>query len=64
MRAILFVVLCSEAACASGQKTAAETAYTADLLMCVEEAGTRAEAEACRKRVQKQWGVAKDAGGE
>ena len=50
-------------ACASAAKVAAEDAYKAQLLACVEQAKTRAAALACHDRVQAEWGLA-DAGGD
>lgn len=38
--------------------TAAESAYTADLLRCVDEARTLAESRKCREGVDAKWGVA------
>lgn len=47
--------------CASRQPTAeqaaAEGAYGAALLKCVDDATTLAESKACRARVDAQWGV-------
>lgn len=37
--------------------TAAESAYTADLLRCVDDARTLAESRACRQRVDATWGI-------
>jgi hypothetical protein len=36
---------------------AAEGAYGAELLACVERANTLAESKACRAEVDKRWGV-------
>lgn len=38
-------------------KSAAEAAYGAELLRCVDKAETRAEAEECRADVETRWGV-------
>jgi hypothetical protein len=37
--------------------TAAESAYTADLLRCVDKAATLAESRACREVVDAKWGI-------
>ncbi len=37
--------------------TAAESAYTADLLRCVDESSTLAESRACREKVDAKWGI-------
>jgi hypothetical protein len=37
--------------------TAAESAYTAALVRCVDDAKTLAESRACRQRVDAQWGI-------
>ncbi len=56
-------------ACAStsqAEANAAEGAYTAALLRCVDQAKTLQESRACRKKVNADWGitetVTKDAG--
>ena len=36
---------------------AAESAYTASLLRCVDKAETADEAHACRAKVDKDWGI-------
>ena len=38
-------------------QAAAEGAYTAALLRCVDDARTLAESRACRARVNAEWGV-------
>lgn len=43
--------------CAAPAKTAAESAYGASLLRCVDEAKTLAESKACRAAVDARWGV-------
>lgn len=49
------------AGCTAPAKAAAETAYGASLLRCVDQAATLAESKACRARVDAAWGV--DGGG-
>lgn len=39
------------------QQAAAEGAYTADLVACVEQANTLAESKACRAETNRRWGV-------
>lgn len=63
--ALLFVLrLCS--GCKSPEQagaTAAESAYGAQLLRCVDQATTLEESRACRKRVNLEWGIVeKEAG--
>jgi hypothetical protein len=41
----------------SPKQLAAEGAYTADLVACVEEAKTLAESKACRAEVNRRWGI-------
>lgn len=48
---------CSQAKPPTVQQAAAEGAYTAELVACVEEAKTLAESKACRAEVNKRWGV-------
>lgn len=54
--AVLFVARVA-AGCSGPAKTAAETAYGASLLRCVDEARTLAESKACRAAVDARWGV-------
>lgn len=57
MRALVLVVL---VACSSAPKptnTAAEAAYSAELLRCVDQAKTLADSKACRKKVNEAWGI-------
>ncbi len=44
------------AGCSAGH-VAAESAYGADLLRCVDKATTLAESKACRRAVDVRWGV-------
>jgi hypothetical protein len=44
--------------------TVSEAAYLAEELRCVDDAGTRAQADACRAEVRKRWDAAKDGGKE
>jgi hypothetical protein len=37
--------------------TAAESAYTAELLRCVDDSETLSESRACRARVNEHWGI-------
>lgn len=37
--------------------SAAESAYTGQLLRCVDQATSLAESRACRQRVDKEWGI-------
>ncbi len=46
---------------ASAQQAAAEGAYGAALLRCVDEAETLAESKACRARVDEAWGITQTA---
>lgn len=41
---------------------AAEAAYTAEQLACVDKSETREASRACRAEVDKRWGVPRDAG--
>lgn len=46
-----------------GAATAAEGAYTAALLRCVDQAKTLSDSHACRQKVDSEWGVTeKEAG--
>jgi hypothetical protein len=58
----LTLVLLMLSSCGSS-KPAAETAYTAELLQCVDKAKTATEAETCRKGVNAKWNLV-DAGGQ
>lgn len=59
--ALLFLASLAAAifGCASG---GAEAAYTGALVRCVERSATLAESKACRREVDRQWGL--DAGGD
>lgn len=68
---VLFAIGCVVAHCVGcgptqAAKDAAETAYTAELLRCVDTASTLEESRTCRKGVNARWGVvetvAKDGG--
>lgn len=62
----LFAIGCCTTHC-SGCKpaqlgaTAAESAYTGELLRCVDNASTLAESRACRDDVNKRWGIVETA---
>lgn len=45
------------AGCKSPGAAAAESAYTLDLLRCVDNATTLAESHACRGKVDAQWSI-------
>ncbi len=59
LRYAFVFVLGNVSACrpASVSATAAESAYTGDLLRCVDEATTLAESRACRERVNAKWSI-------
>jgi hypothetical protein len=56
----LFALLCLVTKCSPRQlgATAAESAYTAELLRCIDESATREEAQGCRHAVNLAWGIA------
>ncbi len=54
MRAAVLLLL---AACASAPSTAVESAYTAELLRCVDKAKTIQESHACRQSVDAAFSV-------
>lgn len=57
------VVMLGAAWCVEGcvaAKPAAETAYLAEQILCIDEAETKAAADACRNAVKAKW--AKDGG--
>ncbi|MBX3202324.1 MAG: hypothetical protein KF894_29620 [Labilithrix sp.] len=61
---LAFAGIVGHASCtppASAQQAAAEAAYGAALLRCVDEAGTLAESKACRARVDAEWGITQTA---
>jgi hypothetical protein len=61
------IVVFASIGCGPSQaaKDATATAYTAELLACVQDAGTRAEADACRQNVNTRYGVVSlDAGSD
>jgi hypothetical protein len=41
----------------TAQQAAAEAAYGAALVLCVEQANTLAESKACRAEVNRKWGI-------
>lgn len=47
--------------CASPAAAAAEAAYTADHLRCVDKAATREESRACRADVDRRYGIVQTA---
>lgn len=51
------VVACNPPAQYQTAQVAAESAYTADLLRCVDQSATLAESKACRELVDARWGV-------
>jgi len=53
-------MLCLAEACSSQQTkaAAAEAAFTTELLRCVDMAKTLEESKACRREVNRKWGVA------
>lgn len=51
------LVACSNCADAKPAPIAAESAYTAELLRCVDKATTLAESKSCRKNVDSAFGV-------
>jgi hypothetical protein len=55
----LYVVLvaCASSPAPSAAQVAAEGAYGAALLKCVDDATTLAESKACRAKVNEAWGV-------
>lgn len=60
IRYLIGAALCS--ACHStpqptAAQVAAEGAYTAELVACVEQAKTLAESKECRAEVNKRWGI-------
>ncbi|MCW5834507.1 MAG: hypothetical protein KIS78_19050 [Labilithrix sp.] len=61
---LAFAGIIGHASCttpATAQQAAAEGAYGAALLRCVDEAETLAESKACRARVDEQWGITQTA---
>jgi len=48
---------CNPSAQYQAAQVAAESAYTADLLRCVDQSATLAESKACRELVDARWGV-------
>ncbi len=59
----LFALGCIAGHCAAcsgpsqAAATAAESAYTAELLRCVDTAKTLAESRSCRQSVDARWGI-------
>ena len=51
------VLACTPQAQYETAQRAAEAAYTADLLRCVDQSATLAESKACRELVDAKWGV-------
>ena len=60
LASLVFIVGCSDCA-GKAVPVATETAYTAELLRCVDKATTLAESKACRAHVDEVFGV-KDGG--
>lgn len=48
---------CAPVSLESTAATAAESAYTADLLRCVDKSSTLAESKACREVVDAKWNI-------
>lgn len=58
-RNVVFAFLTLQSLACSRQhaSTAAEAAYGAALLRCVDQARTLPESKACRQRVDREWGI-------
>lgn len=66
---LLLGAFAGEACTPALQADAADKAYAADHLRCVQEYDTKLEIDACRERVRIRWGIqttvhVKDAGGQ
>lgn len=61
MRTFLLTLLIGCSSPPSTAATAAESAYTADLVRCVDKASTLAESKACRAQVNASWGIVETA---
>lgn len=57
MKTLFLLVLIGCAQPPTAAQAAAEGAYGASLLKCVDDAKTLAESKACRARVDAEWGV-------
>jgi DNA-binding transcriptional regulator PaaX len=51
------LLACSPSAQYQAAQVAAESAYTAELVQCVDKSETLAESKACRALVDARWGV-------